>query len=81
METLWTNAVLLLLIGMVTVFVILFLVTLSGSVLIKVLNRLEDYNKPPTKKSGVPRKVVAIATAVVHEITEGKGKIERIEKR
>jgi oxaloacetate decarboxylase gamma subunit len=81
METLWTNAVLLLLIGMVTVFVILFLVTISGSILIKALNRLEEYNNPPTKKSGVSHKVIAIATAVVHEITEGQGKIEKIEKK
>ena len=81
MESQLTDAALLLLIGMVTVFIILFLVTLSGNLLIKVINRIEDMNQPTAVTQNIPSRVIAIAAAVVSEITDGKGQLEYIEKR
>ena len=81
METQLTDAVLLLFIGMVTVFIILFLVTMSGNLLIKAINKMEDISNPATIRNRIPSNVVAIATAIVAEITDGQGVIDRIERR
>lgn len=82
MESTLSNALLLLAIGMATVFVVLLLVVLSGTVLIKLVNK---YAPEPVKKSKlvkplISNKEIAVMTAVVDHITLGKGKIESIEK-
>jgi len=69
------QALTLLAIGMITVFVILTLVVLVGNLLIKVVNRLT----PEDRAEISPRKLAAI-TAAVEVVTEGKGKVSRIEK-
>lgn len=69
------QALTLLAIGMITVFVILTLVVLVGNLLIKVVNRL-------TPDAGIeisPEKLAAI-TAAVEVVTDGKGKVSHIEK-
>ena len=76
-----TNALLILLIGMVTVFIILALVTWTGKVLIILINRIHDRNEIKAQQSQVPKKVIAIAAAVVHEITKGKGEMGMIKRK
>lgn len=79
------EALVLLAIGMITVFLILALVVVSGNILIKIVNR---YAPEPTKKLtrsrqaalGTAPEVVAAITAVVETVTAGHGKIQSIQK-
>ena len=82
METNLSNAVLLLGIGMITVFVVLGLVVLSGQVLIKFINKYVPAPKMVSKpfKPGIPNKKIAVLTAVVDHVTGGRGKIESIKR-
>ena len=77
MQTDFTNALILLLVGMISVFVILSLVVLSAKALIYLVNRyLSDNEKGQIKPA-----IIAAATSVVEEITQGKGKIESIVRK
>ena len=77
MQTDITNALILLLVGMISVFVILSLVVLSAKALIYLVNRyLSDNEKDQIKPA-----IIAAATSVVEEITQGKGKIESIVRK
>jgi len=79
MESTIGNAFLLLLVGMITVFVILALVVLTGKLLIKVTNSL--YQEPVTTVTdSFNPKHVALLSAVVEHVTAGRGSIESIEK-
>ena len=72
----------LLFIGMITVFVVLFLVVATGNILIKLVNRFAPVAIVPTTSSGSLNDhdhLVAIASAV-EILTEGKGRITKIEK-
>jgi oxaloacetate decarboxylase gamma subunit len=82
MESNISNAFLLLAIGMVTVFIVLLLVVLCGSLLIKLVNKYapEPIKKVKLIKPLISNKEIAVMTAVVDHITLGKGKIESIEK-
>lgn len=67
---------------MITVFAVLSIVVLSGSLLISLVNK---YAPDPVKESKlikplVSNKEIAVLTAVVHHVTKGRGKIESIEK-
>jgi len=82
METTVSNALLLLGIGMITVFAVLSIVVLSGSLLISLVNK---YAPDPVKESKliiplVSNKEIAVITAVVDHVTKGRGKVESIEK-
>jgi len=82
METTASNAFLLLGIGMITVFAVLSIVVLSGSILISLVNK---YAPDPVKESKliiplISNKEIAVLTAVVDHVTNGRGKIESIEK-
>ena len=82
METTVSNALLLLGIGMITVFVVLSIVVFSGSLLISLINK---YAPDPVKESKlikplVSNKEIAVITAVVDHVTKGRGKVESIEK-
>lgn len=82
MESNISNAFLLLAIGMVTVFIVLSLVVLCGSLLISIVNK---YAPEPVKESKlvkplISNKEIAVMTAVVDHITMGKGKVESITK-
>ena len=85
MESNISNALVLLAIGMITVFLILALVVISGNILIKIVNK---YTPEPTKKFSrnytsvtvtAPETLAVIATAV-ETVTAGHGKVESIQK-
>jgi len=79
------EALSLLAVGMIMVFLILFLVVVVGNVVIMFTNRFA----PVTEKPGVggaggrssnPKKLAVIA-AVVDVITHGKGRVDSIQKK
>jgi len=84
-----SQALLILVIGMLTVFVILSLVVLTGNILIRLVNKFAPAAPVKgMKKLGLrlkqpqaiaPAKLAAI-TAAVQIVTKGKGKIQKIEK-
>ncbi|MCF8361558.1 MAG: OadG family protein [Prolixibacteraceae bacterium] len=72
-------------IGMVTVFIILFLVILIGSAIIKFVNRFvpEAPKVVSTRggvSAGIPSGKMAAIVAAVKIATNGKGKVTSIEK-
>jgi len=87
------NALTVLGVGMITVFIILGLVVLSGHLLIKIVNRFSPpsaiksplmgsnnaHASIPVSKSHSNAKIAALVSAV-DILTEGRGRIERIEK-
>jgi oxaloacetate decarboxylase gamma subunit len=78
-----SQAITILLVGMITVFFILWLIMLAGKYLILLTNHFskEIQAKKPTHPETVidARKLAAISAAVVN-ITNGIGKVERIQK-
>jgi len=82
MESNISNAFLLLGIGMVTVFIVLTLVVLCGSLLINLVNKYapEPVKKEKLIKPLISNKEIAVMTAVVDHITLGKGKVASITK-
>jgi len=80
-----SNAFLLLIAGMSTVFFILFLVISCGNVLIRLVNSVElDVHEVPFSKirnESLTSGKEAVIMAVVDILTQGKGKIEKIEKK
>ena len=82
MESTVSNALLLLGIGMLTVFAVLLIVVISGHLLIWVINK---YAPETIKDTGlikplISNKEIAALSAVVDHLTKGKGKINSIEK-
>ena len=76
-------AVSLLGIGMLTVFLVLFLVVVVGNLLINFVNKYvpaEEAALSTTKSKGIPPATIAAITAAVEMYTEGRGKITNIEK-
>lgn len=70
-------------VGMVTVFTILTVVVLIGNVLIWVVNRFfpeSDNAKATTLRSFGNSRMAAIAAAV-NMVTQGKGRITKVEKK
>lgn len=84
MESTLSNALLLLIVGMSTVFVILFLVVTGGNLLIKLINRVQvaapDVPFSKIQSESFDPTKVAIIAATVDAITRGKGKVDKIEK-
>lgn len=83
----FNEAISLLLVGMITVFVILSLVIFIGNMVIKLTNRFLPVETIATKKTIVSGKAVpsnpakiAAVIAAVEAVTGGKGKIDRIDK-
>jgi len=85
------SALTVLIVGMLTVFTILSLVVLCGQVIIRVVNALHvpepeellaEHSGIRLADSGVgPNgKQLAAIVAAVEQVTQGKGRIERIEK-
>jgi len=75
---------LLLLVGMTTVFAILILIIYLGKFLIAVVNKYvpeEVLVKAPDRSAAIPMNVVAAITAAVNVVTHSKGKIINIEKK
>ena len=81
------EAISLLLVGMITVFVILSLVVFIGNMVIRLTNRFLPVETITTKKTIVsgkaassnPAKIAAVIAAV-EAITGGKGRIDKINK-
>ncbi len=61
---------------MITVFVVLLLVVITGRLLIRVVNGLEN----GSEQSNISSSKIAAITAAVAMITQGKGRITKIEK-
>lgn len=82
-------ALTLLFVGMITVFLILALVVITGRVLIGVVNKYfseeekltYDYRVPFIDDEVISKKKLAAITAAVEIVTQGKGKIVKIEQR
>lgn len=78
------EALMLLLIGMVTVFVILFAVIYLGKALIALVNKFapEEAAKKavPSPVQAIDQRTRDIITAAVSQLTGGKGSVAKIEK-
>lgn len=75
----------LLAVGMMMVFFILFLVVVVGNVVITLTNRFVPASEKPGEggagmNSSHPKKLAVIA-AVVDVITQGKGRVDSIQKK
>ena len=84
MENLET-ALLLMVVGMATVFAILVIVIYLGKLLISLVNKYAPEEQLPAKQGtqspvSIPRNIVAAITAAVNVVTQGKGKVAKIEK-
>jgi len=85
-----STAVLVSMIGMVTVFVILGLVVLTGKILIYFVNAffpIAETNAPAptafktrTEKNSFDKSTLAAIVTTIDTITHGKGKVSKIEK-
>ncbi len=77
------EALVLMGVGMLTVFLVLLLVILVGNILIWVVNKFvpeeQKVAKATTVAAVAPQVSEAIAKAV-EQLTAGKGKVEKIEK-
>ena len=70
-----STALTLLAIGMITVFIVLLTVVLTGNLLIRLVNRWAS------DKDEISGQTLAVLTAAVDEFTGGKGKISKVEKQ
>lgn len=79
------EALSLLIVGMIMVFLILFLVVIVGNVVVQITNRyLPEVQKTDEGDGGLqgasPKKIAVLA-AVVDLITQGEGRIDKIQKK
>ena len=83
METSLSNALTLMFIGMLTVFLVLSLVYLTGNLLIKAINNWLPETRPALDRpqSAIDPKVIAAISAGVEVFTGGKGRITKIDKQ
>lgn len=85
MENLETG-LLLMVVGMITVFIILLIVINLGKLLIALVNRFAPEEVVPVKKAAgvstsIPPHVLAAITAAVNVVTDNKGKIVKVERK
>lgn len=79
------TAILLMVVGMATVFVILLIVIYLGKLLITLVNKYAPEEVVPVKREAsqgpapVPGNILAAITAAVNVVTQGKGKITKVE--
>lgn len=85
MENLET-AFLLMVVGMATVFVILLIVIYLGKLLISLVNKYAPEGVVSVKQTSsqapvpIPGNILAAITAAVNVVTQGKGKVTKVEK-
>jgi oxaloacetate decarboxylase gamma subunit len=85
MTTTFSTAITLFLTGMITVFVVLLLVVITGNLLIRFVNRFFPSSDAPlsakthAEEAIHPAKLAAI-TAAMEIVTDGKGQITNIKK-
>lgn len=85
MENLETG-LLLMVVGMVTVFSILLIVIYLGKLLILLVNKYAPEEVVPAKKvpdrpKPIPPHVLAAITAAVNVVTHNKGRIVKVERK
>lgn len=79
-------ALLLMVVGMATVFAILLIVIYLGKWLISLVNKFAPEETVPSKSAAggaqapVPANIMAVITAAVSVVTHGKGKVAKVEK-
>lgn len=78
-------AFLLMVVGMATVFLILLIVIGLGKLLIVLVNKYAPEEEQPVRKHAtepapIPGNVMAAIAAAVYVVTQGKGKITKVEK-
>ncbi|HKM45917.1 MAG TPA: hypothetical protein VJY12_10730 [Dysgonamonadaceae bacterium] len=72
----------LLAVGMIMVFIILFLVTIIGNVVIHLTNRyIPVVEKPNDGTKSTNSKKLAVIAAVVDLVTQGEGRVDSIQKK
>ena len=80
------TAILLMVVGMATVFVILLIVICLGKFLITLVNKYAPEEVVPGKQEAakgpapIPGNILAAITAAVNVVTLGKGKVTKVEK-
>lgn len=80
------TAILLMVVGMATVFVILLIVIYLGKLLITLVNKYAPEEVAPAKQetprgpAPIPGNILAVITAAVNVVTQGKGKVTKVEK-
>ena len=79
------TALLLLLVGMITVIFVLALIIASGLLLIRIVNKYYPLVKTPgiasSSVGALDPRVIAAAAATVDWLTEGEGKVEEFRKK
>ena len=84
MEDVLNSALSIMLVGMVTVFIILWLVVLIGNGIILVVNRYwpapKVAVKPAGKHGAIASGTMAAIIAAVEAVTGGRGNVTNIEK-
>lgn len=78
-------ALLLMVVGMATVFAILLIVIYLGKCLIALVNKYAPEEVVPAKAAAngpapVPGNILAAISAAVTVVTQGKGKVAKVEK-
>ncbi len=79
----FNEALIVMAVGMITVFLILALVVLIGNLIIRVINKIdkgEEIVKISEKKGFVDNKTMAAIISTVEYITQGQGKIVDVYK-
>ena len=79
------RGLILMVVGMVTVFVILLIVIYLGKLLIALVNKYIPEDAVPVKAgrqgpAAVPGHVMAVLAAAVNVVTGGKGKVSKVER-
>lgn len=80
------TALLLMVVGMTTVFAILLIVIYLGKVLIKLVNKYAPEEVLPARQAVTQKSVpisgniLAAIAAAVNVVTQGKGKVSKVEK-
>lgn len=78
------EALTLMVIGLITVFAVLCLIVVVGNLLISIVNKyFPEEEKPANVAKTVAKvdaKVAQAIQAAVNQLTNGKGKVEKIEK-
>lgn len=85
MENIIFQALQLLVVGMITVFLILSIVIGLGKALISIVNKIAPEENGAKKtlengKTNIDNTTISIINAAVNQITGGKGKVQKIEK-
>lgn len=84
MEQGLNSALTILGVGMITVFLILWLVVVIGNLIIRITNKFWPSADLPAKGSGtvtsIPSGTLAAIVAAVEAVTGGRGKVTGIEK-